>query len=238
MKYFCVSDIHGHYDVLVRDLEANGWDPNNIGHKLIVIGDMVDRGPQNKEVLEFLYDLYKDNKAIIIMGNHDVFLLDFLNGNFARTSFNFLHNGHDKTIEQLLGHKPDKLCKFEKDQTELLEKYPYLKDFLESLLPFYEVGKYIFVHGGVNSTLSDWRIDTMKNFTWNSQADMPTVPGKTVVCGHKQNVSLRAPNNYKEYLHYPDIFPDMFKTLYLKGSIHIDGSVVATKKLNVFILNI
>jgi len=238
MKYFCVSDIHGHYDVLVRDLEKSGWDPNNIGHKLIVIGDMVDRGPQNKEVLEFLYKLYKKNKAIIIMGNHDMFLLDFLNGNFAKTSFNFLYNGHLETIQQLLGHTPNTLCKFEEDQQELLNKYPYLHEFLSSLLGFYEIGKYIFVHGGVNATLPDWRIDTMKNFTWNSQATMTPVPKKMVVCGHKQNVSLRAPNNYKEYLQYPDIYPDMFKILYLKGSIHIDGSVVATKKINVLVLNV
>lgn len=238
MKYFCVSDIHGHYDVLKRDLEASGWDPNNIGHKLIVIGDMVDRGPQNKEVLEFLYQLHKENKAIIIMGNHDMFLLDFLNGKFTKTSFNFLYNGHKETIEQLLGHTPNKQAKFEQDQQELLDKYPHLLEFLSELPPFYEIGKYIFVHGGVDASLEDWRQDSLYNFTWRSQAQMPPVPGKIVVCGHRQNVYLRAPNNYKEYLKHPETFPNMFKTLYLKGSIHIDGSVVATKRVNVLVLDL
>jgi len=30
----------------------------------------------------------------------------------------------------------------------------------------------------------------------------------------------------------------MFNILYLKGSIHIDGSVMATKKINVLVLDV
>lgn len=238
MKYFCVSDIHGHYDILVESLRVKGWDPDNMGHKLIVIGDMVDRGPQNKEVLEFVYKLLKENKAILIMGNHDVFLLDFFKGIFNKTVFNFNYNGHKKTIEQLLGYKVSKDSNFKNEQNDLLEKYPHIYDMLQNAPYFYEAGKYIFVHGGVDASLENWRLDTTRNMTWNNQAKMAPIEGKIVVCGHKQNVALRAPNNYKEYLSHPTTFPNMFNILYLKGSIHIDASVVATKRINVLVLDI
>ena len=238
MKYFCVSDIHGHYDILVESLKEKGWDPDNMSHKLIFIGDVVDRGPQNKEVLEFVYKLHKENKAIFIMGNHDVFLLDFFKGIFNKTVFNFNYNGHKKTIDQLLEYEISKDSNFKEEQKELLDKYPHIYNMLESAPYFYEAGKYIFVHGGVDATLEDWRTDTTRNMTWNSQAKMTPIEGKTVVCGHKQNVSLRAPNNYKEYLSHPETFPNMFNILYLKGSIHIDASVVATKRINVLVLDV
>ena len=238
MKYFCVSDIHGYFDVLVRCLKENGWDPDNIGHKLIVIGDVVDRGPQIKEVLEFVYKLHKENKAIFIMGNHDEFLLDFFKGDFSRTTFNFQHNGHKKTIEQLLGYEVKKESDFKSAQKDLLEKYPHIYEMLDNAPYYYEVDKYIFVHGGVDGTLVDWRKDDKKNMLWNNMAQMSPIKGKTVVCGHKQNVSLRAPNSYKDYLKIPNSFPEMFKILHLGGSIHIDGSVVATEKINVLVLNV
>lgn len=238
MKYFCVSDIHGHYDVLVENLKEKGWDPSNIGHKLIVIGDMVDRGPQNKEVLEFVYQLRKENKAILIMGNHDMFLLDFFKGIFNKTVFNFKYNGHKETIDQLLGYQVSQDSNFKEEQSDLLKKYPHIFQMLQDAPYYYEVDKYIFVHGGVDASLADWRNDTTRNMTWNSQAKMEPIEGRVVVCGHKQNVSLRAPNNYKEYLEHPTIFPNMFNNLYLKGSIHIDGSVMATKKVNVLVLDI
>lgn len=238
MKYFCVSDIHGHYDVLLRDLKENGWDPDNIGHKLVVIGDIVDRGPQNVEVLEFVHKMVHENKAIFIMGNHDVFLLDFFKGDFLKTLFNFKHNGHRDTIEQLLGKKVTNKANLKNIQKELLERYPHIFQMLEDAPYYYEVENYIFVHGGVDSTLQDWRDTTPKDMTWNSQASLSPVKGKTVVCGHKQNVSLRAPNSYKDYLKIPESFPDMFKNLHLRGSIHIDGSVMATQKINVLVLSI
>jgi len=182
--------------------------------------------------------LLKENKAILIMGNHDVFLLDFFKGIFNKTLFNFKYNGHKKTINQLLGYKVSNDSDFKEEQKELLEKYPHFYEMLNNAPYYFEAGEYIFVHGGVNASLDDWRDDTARNMTWNNQAKMPPISGKTVVCGHKQNVFLRAPNNYKEYLSHPTTFPNMFNILYLKGSIHIDGSVMATKKINVLVLDV
>ena len=53
-KYFCVSDIHGFFFELKRALHEAGFNKKNPEHILIVCGDIADRGPNPKEVYEFL----------------------------------------------------------------------------------------------------------------------------------------------------------------------------------------
>ena len=76
MKFFCVSDIHGYYDPLIVALNEAGFEPDNPDHTLIACGDHFDRGRQPKEVLGFLIQL---PRKVLIWGNHDKLLLDFIN---------------------------------------------------------------------------------------------------------------------------------------------------------------
>ena len=56
-KYFIVSDIHGFYDELMSSLNEKGFDSQNKDHYLISLGDAMDRGPKNLEVIKFLNNL-------------------------------------------------------------------------------------------------------------------------------------------------------------------------------------
>lgn len=234
MKYFVVSDIHGYYDVLVNCLNNSGYNEKNSKHKLIIIGDMIDRGPQSKEVLEYAYRLYKENKAVVILGNHDNFLLEFFKGNFERVLFNFDRNGHKKTFDSLLNREFDREEDFKETRLDLIGKYSHLYDFLLELPLYFELGDYIFVHGAIDSNLEDWRIDTVRNFTWNYMHLMEPLPGKTIVVGHTQAVRVRTKEKNLDILYKES--PDMFDILYGNGTIHIDGSVMTTKNINVLII--
>lgn len=67
-KIVVFGDIHGCYEPLKTYFEKNPFD-KNIGY--IFCGDYIDRGLQNKEVLEFLYNM-KDNKNVLLLeGNHE-----------------------------------------------------------------------------------------------------------------------------------------------------------------------
>ena len=66
-KYFVISDIHGHYEEMLGSLRLNNFDENNKTHHLLVLGDMFDRGPNSKEILEYLYKLYLEKKVTIIL---------------------------------------------------------------------------------------------------------------------------------------------------------------------------
>lgn len=67
-KVVVFGDIHGCYEPLKNYFNDN---PFNEKTAYIFVGDYVDRGIQNKEVLEFLIKL-KDNKNVLLLeGNHE-----------------------------------------------------------------------------------------------------------------------------------------------------------------------
>lgn len=78
-----VTDIHGMYDEFLSLLKLAGWQipasrlSHPAGRKLLVLGDMVDRGPRSLEVLRLLRQACLDGVAVCLLGNHDKKLLRF-----------------------------------------------------------------------------------------------------------------------------------------------------------------
>lgn len=67
MRYFLVSDIHGHFDKLIEALNAYGFNENE--DTLVSLGDVQDRGTQTLEVIEYMMML---PHKILILGNHEM----------------------------------------------------------------------------------------------------------------------------------------------------------------------
>ena len=53
MKYFVSADVHGFFNEWKFALKEKGFDINNSEHKIIVCGDLFDRGAQAKELQTF-----------------------------------------------------------------------------------------------------------------------------------------------------------------------------------------
>ena len=122
MNIYVVSDIHGFYNELHRDLKKAKFNENN--DKLIVLGDMFDRGRESKEVYEYLKRLTDEDKAIVLHGNHEDFIIDFLEGKDC--SFNYEHNGFNETIDSFLEQTQSffMFCMYcEKDSNLAVEMY-------------------------------------------------------------------------------------------------------------------
>ena len=49
---FAVGDVHGHFSRLRQSLDRLGFDPAL--DRLFSVGDLVDRGPENEQVLDWL----------------------------------------------------------------------------------------------------------------------------------------------------------------------------------------
>ena len=62
---FAVGDIHGHFTLLQQALDAIGFDPTV--DRLFSVGDLVDRGPECEQVLEWLDKPWFHP----VRGNHD-----------------------------------------------------------------------------------------------------------------------------------------------------------------------
>lgn len=74
----CVGDIHGFHDKLVRlwgNLERRVGGAAFRTALLIFLGDYCDRGPQTREVIDFLLSLpsrYPEQRHVFLCGNHDL----------------------------------------------------------------------------------------------------------------------------------------------------------------------
>jgi serine/threonine protein phosphatase 1 len=89
---FVVGDVHGRSDLLLTMLDQRPTDA-----KLILLGDLIDRGPDSARVLKIAQDLCHQS-AICIMGNHELMFLDFLEKP-ERRGAHWLRNGGLQTLE-------------------------------------------------------------------------------------------------------------------------------------------
>ena len=62
MKYYVVSDIHGYYDEMIKALTEKGFFAEKEPCKLIICGDLLDRGSQSKEIIDFILENLEQDK--------------------------------------------------------------------------------------------------------------------------------------------------------------------------------
>jgi len=74
-RVFVVGDLHGQADAFAQVLMQSGFDLEQ--DQLIVLGDIVDGGPDTYGVVEILLTI---ENLILIKGNHDHWFIRFLNG--------------------------------------------------------------------------------------------------------------------------------------------------------------
>lgn len=68
---FAVGDIHGHFTLLQQALDKVGFDPET--DRLFSVGDLVDRGPECRQVLDWLAKPWFHP----VRGNHDDYVCRF-----------------------------------------------------------------------------------------------------------------------------------------------------------------
>lgn len=69
-----VGDVHGHFDRLWQALDSVRFDPAI--DRLFSVGDLVDRGPQSGQVLEWLAQPW----LLAVQGNHEALAVDLVEG--------------------------------------------------------------------------------------------------------------------------------------------------------------
>ena len=78
MRYYVVSDVHGYYSLLMATLRKKGYFEDKGPHKLIVCGDLFDRGSEAVKMQNFIKQLLDKNEVILIRGNHEDLMNDLV----------------------------------------------------------------------------------------------------------------------------------------------------------------
>lgn len=99
MLTYAVGDVHGCLDLLDDLLVRIGTDAAGRSHRLVFIGDYIDRGPDSAGVVRTLRRLQAeraDGTVVCLKGNHEDLLLRAL----AQPDMlgNWLYNGGDATL--------------------------------------------------------------------------------------------------------------------------------------------
>lgn len=107
---------------------------------LVFLGDYIDRGPDSKEVVDYLINLKsRQTNMVCLLGNHEKMFMDYLTD--GKEKWGFLMNGG---VETLKSYNID-----ENDSKKVLPKEHHA--FFNSLRPYYETEDYIFVHAGLRA---------------------------------------------------------------------------------------
>jgi serine/threonine protein phosphatase 1 len=81
-RAYAIGDVHGRLDLLERMVATIDRDRHESGRArdyLILLGDLIDRGPDSRGVIEFLMHLPSDGmRPVFLMGNHEEMMLRVL----------------------------------------------------------------------------------------------------------------------------------------------------------------
>jgi putative phosphoesterase len=86
MKIAALGDIHGNYQALITVLDhVDDWKPDLI----LVLGDIVNRGPRSKECLDLIQDRSVNPTWHVIKGNHEGYVLNYEDPDYCRQGVEF-----------------------------------------------------------------------------------------------------------------------------------------------------
>ena len=157
-RVYAIGDIHGRDDLfaeLIELIRADNAVRRDAEVTIVLLGDLVDRGPQSAEVVEraiCLKDEFPDTRLLI--GNHEECFLAALTGDVRRVRY-FMRIGGDATVQS---YWKDDASFVASSFEEVAEQLPYKVpvehvQFLGAGEDIIEIGDYIFVHAGIRPGL-------------------------------------------------------------------------------------
>ena len=211
MRYYAVADTHGYYSILERALKEVGFFEDKEPSKLIVCGDLLDRGAEAKALVDFCLRLAEQDRLIYLLGNHEDLLVQCLQqiarGGAYEIAAGMSHHYSNGTWDTLLQLAEMGEVEAYQNPHELVRRVmrsPFYSRLLPKGIDFFETPHHIFTHGwlpclkdGIGPLTKyaydpDWRaadISRWQSARWYNGMELAclhrvTEPGKTVVCGH------------------------------------------------------
>lgn len=155
-RILVTSDIHGHGALLENLLDQAGFSDDDM---LFILGDLIEKGPDNLASLRYVMELAKKRNVEVIMGNVDLLrmqMVESLSKDTCEKFYEYCCMAHRRWGSSIfedmadeLGVEIDSPSKALSLKASLLENFQKEWDFLRSLPDILETRNYIFVHGGL-----------------------------------------------------------------------------------------
>lgn len=255
MRYFVTADPHGFFTIMHNALIEKGFDEDNPNHKLIICGDLMDRGKEACSMQNYVLHLLERDKVILIRGNHEDLMLDMIKDYWNSENFelHFSHHASNQTINTALQLTHMELSETIPSAIDLIKNVQntsFVGKIIPAMLNYYETEHYIFVHGwvpyGVNqkdgyfakdiksATEVEWAEARWANGMSLAIECGVTIPNKTIVCGHwhtsfGHKVVGKIKNEFGE--------DEDFSPFYAGGIIALDACTSRSKKINCIIID-
>ncbi|MEO1729844.1 MAG: metallophosphoesterase family protein [Pseudomonadota bacterium] len=152
-RYYVIGDIHGRldlYDALIDAIEADDDMARPAQTHMILLGDLVDRGPESAGVIDRTRQWQCERNVRVLAGNHEeMFLSAFEKPEILR---HFLKHGGRETIMSY-GMSKKQFASMELE--EIFAALPQLVpqddlDYMEGFEECIVAGDYLFVHAGID----------------------------------------------------------------------------------------
>jgi len=192
-RLYVVGDVHGRVDLLKRIIELIIDDLRLVGGDdrepiLVFVGDVIDRGDCSREVIDLLIELkrlWTFGRVIVLKGNHEAALLQFLDN--PRKGATWLGFGGLQTVTSYGLTPPPK----DADSLALSDLAVQLTgamgdhlDFVRNLSLTFRSGNVVCAHAGIDP--ENPVAENEDTLLWGNSAfllhDIP--PGHFVVHGH------------------------------------------------------
>ena len=150
---YAVGDVHGRADLLdelFRKIALDRANRPDLDATVIMLGDLVDRGPESSAVIDLCLDKPVPGCGMrFILGNHEELMLSALDGNLEALRVWRRHGGIETMASYGLDDAPDAVR-----EDELLARLATLVParhlkLLRGMEDVIQVGDYAFVHAGV-----------------------------------------------------------------------------------------
>jgi len=169
-RVVAIGDIHGDLDAFVGILQrarlidpARRWSGGNT--IFVQTGDMIDRGPQSRAVMDLLMSLQRDatlqsGRVIVLMGNHEA--MNIFGDLRYVTAGDYASFADDKTAQRHKAVYPSQPAGFV-ERCEAFDADGRYGKWLRGLPAVARVNDSIFLHGGIGPELAGLTIEKIND---------------------------------------------------------------------------
>jgi serine/threonine protein phosphatase 1 len=151
-RAYAVGDVHGRADLfaaLIAAIDADDATRNAADTTVVLLGDLVDRGPDSAGVIRLARDWQGRRKVRILMGNHEEMFLEALDSEEVLRHF-LRYGGRETLLSYPID--PAAYARAELEECRALARAAVPEEDLAFIRTFEDrivLGDYLFVHAGI-----------------------------------------------------------------------------------------